>query len=215
MGCLMANNPPAEPAPQEMGKGANPHPVSSASLLYLHGFKSSPLSAKAVQLAAAARARNIPFQCPALPVSAREAIALAEELMAAMAGPVTLVGSSLGGYYATWLAERHGCRAVLVNPAVVAHLSLEQYLGPQANYHTGERFDFTADHIAQLRALDIPAITRPERYWLLAEIGDEVLDYRQAVAKYAGAKQTVLAGGDHSFSRWGDYLDAILTFAQS
>ena len=184
-------------------------------LLYLHGFKSSPLSAKAVQLGAAAQARGIPFQCPALPVSAREAIVQAEALMAAMTGPVTLVGSSLGGYYATWLAERHGCRAVLVNPAVVAHLSLEQYLGPQANYHTGEHFDFTLDHIAQLRALEVPAITRPERYWLLAETGDEVLDYRQAVAKYARAKQTVLAGGDHSFSRWGDYLDAILTFAQS
>ncbi|HTH40574.1 MAG TPA: YqiA/YcfP family alpha/beta fold hydrolase [Rhodocyclaceae bacterium] len=210
----MANNPSADQASKQIGEGAASHPAKASSLLYLHGFKSSPLSAKAVQLAAAAWTRGIPFQCPALPVSARESIALAEELMAAMPGPVTLVGSSLGGYYATWLAERHGCRAVLVNPAVVAHLSLEQYLGPQANYHTGERFDFTPDHIAQLRALEVPAITRPERYWLLVETGDEVLDYRQAVAKYAGARQTVLTGGDHSFSRWGDYLDAILTFAQ-
>lgn len=182
-------------------------------LLYLHGFKSSPRSAKSQQLAERAAQRGVPFLCPQLPVSAFDAITLAERLMAASAEPVTLVGSSLGGFYATWLAEKHGCRAVLVNPAVVAHLSLEQYLGPQANYHTGEVFEFTRDHIAQLRALEVPAITRPERYWLLAETGDEVLDYRQAVAKYAGAKQTVLQGGDHSFTRWPEYMDAIIDFA--
>ncbi|HEX5392018.1 MAG TPA: YqiA/YcfP family alpha/beta fold hydrolase [Rhodocyclaceae bacterium] len=182
-------------------------------LLYLHGFKSSPRSAKSQQLAERAAQRNIPFACPQLPVSAAESIALAEAIMAKSATPVTLVGSSLGGFYATWLAEKHGCRAVLVNPAVVAHLSLEQYLGPQANFHTGEEFEFTRDHIAQLHALEVPAITRPERYWLLAETGDEVLDYLQAVAKYVGAKQTVLEGGDHSFSRWGEYMDGIIDFA--
>lgn len=184
-------------------------------LLYLHGFKSSPRSAKSQQLAERAAQRGVNFACPQLPVSADEAIALAESLMAKSDEPVTLVGSSLGGYYATWLAEQHGCRAVLVNPAVVAHLSLEPYLGPQANYHTGEQFEFTRDHIAQLRALDVPAITRPERYWLLAETGDEVLDYRQAVAKYVGAKQTVLEGGDHSFTRWGEFMDAIIDFSLS
>jgi predicted esterase YcpF (UPF0227 family) len=182
-------------------------------LLYLHGFKSSPSSAKSQQLAERAAQRCVSFVCPQLPVSANEAIALVEGLMAKSAEPVTLVGSSLGGHYATWLAEKHGCRAVLVNPAVVAHLSLEQYLGPQANYHTGEKFEFTRDHIAQLHALDVPAITRPERYWLLAETGDEVLDYRHAVAQYAGAKQTVLEGGNHSFSRWGEYMDSIIDFS--
>lgn len=182
-------------------------------LLYLHGFKSSPRSAKAVQLATAAKARNIPFFCPALPVSAKAAIALAEGLIAGAPAPVTLVGSSLGGYYATWLAERHGCKAILVNPAVVAHLSLEQYLGPQANFHTGETFEFTRQHIEELRALEVLRLTRPERYWLLVETGDEVLDYRQAVARYAGARQTVLPGGDHSFTRWTEYLDEIFSFA--
>ena len=103
---------------------------------------------------------------------------------------------------------------MVVNPAVIAPLSLENYLGRQSNLYTGETFDFTAEHIAELRAIDVPAITRPERYWLLAETGDEVLDYRHAVARYAGARQTVLAGGDHGFSRWNDYLDDILTFAE-
>ena len=86
-----------------------------------------------------------------------------------------MVGSSLGGYYATWLTERHGLRAVLVNPAVVAPLALESFVGMQDNLYTGERFEFTAQHLDELRALEVAAITRPERYWLLAETGDEVL----------------------------------------
>ncbi|HEY3431547.1 MAG TPA: YqiA/YcfP family alpha/beta fold hydrolase [Rhodocyclaceae bacterium] len=187
--------------------------MANGCLIYLHGFKSSPLSAKAEQMKAAAAARGVPFACPALPVSARETISLIEELMAQSREPVTLVGSSLGGFYATWLAEQHGCQAVLVNPAVVAHLSLEHYLGPQTNFHTGESFEFTRLHIAELRALEVPAITRPERYWLLLEEGDEVLDYRLAVARYRGARQTVLPGGDHSFTRWPQYLAAVLDFA--
>lgn len=162
---------------------------------------------------AAAEARGVPFACPALPVSAREAVTLVEVLIAQAPAPVTLVGSSLGGFYATWLAERHDCRAVLVNPAVIAHLSLEHYLGPQTNFHTGERFEFTRRHIAELEALEVPAITRPGRYWLLAEEGDEVLDYRLAVTRYRGARQTVLPGGDHSFTRWPAYLDPVLDFA--
>lgn len=188
-------------------------------IIYLHGFRSAPQSHKAQALAAHMQARGLEsqFWCEQLPVSARAAIALIEARIAQARStnlPTTLVGSSLGGYYATWLAECHGLKAVVVNPAVIAPLSLENYLGRQSNLYTGETFDFTAEHIAELRAIDVPAITRPERYWLLAETGDEVLDYRHAVARYAGARQTVLEGGDHGFSRWNDYLDDILTFAE-
>jgi predicted esterase YcpF (UPF0227 family) len=188
-------------------------------ILYLHGFRSAPASTKARVLAARMAELGLEeaFWCPQLPVSARAAIALVEAKIArcrATGGPApTLVGSSLGGYYATWLAERHELRAVLVNPAVVAPLSLEPYLGRQTHLYTGEAFDFTEAHIRELRELDLPALTRPERYWLLVEEGDEVLDYRHAVRRYAGARQTVLPGGDHSFTRWGDYLDPILEFA--
>lgn len=158
------------------------------------------------------------FWCEQLPVSPAKAIALAEEAIASArrhsdSPAPTLVGSSLGGYYATWLAERYDLPAVLVNPAVVAPLSLEAWVGPQTNLYTGETFDFTHEHIAQLRALEVERITRPERYWLLVETGDELLDYRAAVRKYAGAHQTVLEGGDHGFSRWPDYLDEVLAFA--
>jgi len=190
-------------------------------IIYLHGFRSAPASIKAQALARHMAAKGLAheFWCEQLPVSPRDAIALVEAQIARCrrerpdVAP-TLAGSSLGGFYATWLAERHGLAAVLVNPAVVAPLALESYIGPQTNLYTGERFDFTPQYIADLRALEVPAITRPERYWLLAETGDEVLDYRDAVAKYAGARQTVLEGGDHGFSRWNDYLDDVLAFAR-
>ena len=190
-------------------------------IIYLHGFRSAPASTKAQALKQHMSALGLAdaFWCEQLPVSARESIALIEAQIdrarrSTTGVAPTLVGSSLGGYYATWLAEQHGLRAVLVNPAVVAPLSLESYVGLQTNLYTNESFEFTPAHIDELRAIDVPAITRPERYWLLAETGDEVLDYRHAVSKYAGAQQTVLPGGDHGFSRWPDYLDAVIHFAE-
>lgn len=184
-------------------------------ILYLHGFRSAPAShkARALQQHMLERGPGEAFWCEQLPVAPDAALALIEAQIARCATPPTLVGSSLGGYYATVLAERHGLRAVLVNPAVLAPLSLSAYVGPQTNLYTGETFQFTAAHVDALRAMAVTRITRPERYWLLVETGDELLDYRHAVTLYAGARQTVLEGGDHSFTRWGDYLDGILRFA--
>jgi predicted esterase YcpF (UPF0227 family) len=125
----------------------------------------------------------------------------------------TLVGSSLGGYYATYLAEKYDLQAVLINPAVVAHIALAEYLGPQVNLYTGETFVFTLDHIAELSALEVPRLSRPERFWLLAETGDELLDYRQAVTRYAGARQTIIEGGDHGFQHFGEFIDPIIDLA--
>ena len=183
-------------------------------LLYLHGFRSSPQSWKARLLAAAMAERGLAdrFHCPDLAHDPRQAIAQAEAILAAHPGPCTLVGSSLGGYYATWLSERHGLPTVLINPAVVAPLSLEAYLGPQENLYTGEVFEFTREHIAALQQLELAAVT-PQRYWLLVEAGDEVLDCREAVRRYAGARQTVLPGGDHSFTRFPEYIPQIIEFA--
>lgn len=181
-------------------------------ILYLHGFTSGPQSFKARALHAHLHRRGVAdrFLCPQLPPSPAAAIALADSLVRP---GTTLVGSSLGGYYATWLAERHHLKAVLVNPAVVARLSFERFVGPQKNLYTGEAFEFTRDHVDELRALDVPVLSHPDRFWLLLEQGDEVLDYRQAVERYPGSRQTVLAGGDHSFTRWLDYLDEITRFA--
>ena len=183
-------------------------------ILYLHGFTSGPQSHKAQALGARMRERGLGdrFLSPQLPASPREAIALATGLIARH-GVTTVVGSSLGGYYATYLAETFDLKAVLVNPAVVAHLSLQKYIGPQRWLYTGEAFDFGPEQIDELRAIEVPVLSKPERFWLLVEEGDETLDYRNAVARYAGARQTVLPGGDHSFTRWGDYLDPIIEFA--
>ena len=176
----------------------------------------------------AARGIGDCFVCPQLPASPKAAIALAESLLtssllAAAVGAsdtpsnratsATIVGSSLGGYYATWLAEKHDLNAVLVNPAVASPISLEKYLGPQTWLYSGEEFELTRAHLDEMRALYLPTLSRPERFWLLAEEGDETLDFRQAVARYQGARQTVLPGGDHSFTRWDDYLDGIIEFA--
>ena len=153
------------------------------------------------------------FICPQLPASPRAAIALAENLIDRH-GVSTVVGSSLGGYYATYLAETFDLGAVLVNPAVVAHLSLKDYVGPQRWLYSGDAFEFTRDHVEELRAIAVPVLSKPQHFWLLVEEGDETLDYRHAVSRYTGARQTVLPGGDHSFTRWNDYLDSIIDFDQ-
>ena len=183
-------------------------------ILYLHGFTSGPQSHKAQALDARMRERGLgeKFVCPQLPASPRAAIMLAEGLIARH-GVTTVVGSSLGGYYATYLAETFDLKAVLVNPAVVAHLSLQKYIGPQRWLYTSEAFDVGLEHIEELRAIAVPVLKMPQRFWLLVEEGDETLDYRHAVSRYAGARQTVLPGGDHSFTRWNDYLDPIIAFA--
>lgn len=161
----------------------------------------------------AARGLEAQFACPALPPLAGDAIREIERLLDRHAAtPPCLVGSSLGGLYATCLAEKRGVRAVLVNPAIDPHVGLRAYLGPQRNLHTGEPYELTEKHLEQWQALYPPAIT-PSRYLLLVETGDEVLDYRRAIARYAGAEQVVVPGGDHALQSFPDHLPRILRFA--
>ena len=184
-------------------------------ILYLHGFRSSPQSFKARLMGQRMAELGLQAQylCPQLPASPAGAIALAESLVAGIdATQLTVVGSSLGGFYATWLAERHGCRAVLLNPAVKPPHDLESYVGVSTQYHSDEPFEFKRDYIAELQALTVPAISRPERYFLLAATGDEVLDWREMVAHYPGARQTVIQGSDHGIAEFADYLDEVLAF---
>jgi predicted esterase YcpF (UPF0227 family) len=184
-------------------------------IVYLHGFNSSPASGKARQLGdwLAGLGRIAEYYCPALPNGPREAIAKVEAALArSKPESVTLVGSSLGGFYATWLAEKHGWKAVLVNPAVHAQTLLRDALGMQTNWHTGEKWCLTEAHLAELAALDVARITQPERYLVLLQTGDEVLDYRSAEAYYAGARQVVETGGDHGFAGFERHFPLILDF---
>ncbi len=184
-------------------------------ILYLHGFRSSPLSMKSRLLAAQMQAlgRSEEWRCPQLPASPKLAIKLALSLVKDVTpAQLTIIGSSLGGYYATWLAEQLGCRAVLLNPAIVPLLDLEQHVGVTTAFHSDEPFEFRRDYIDELRAYAVPAITQPERYFLLAATGDEVLDYRDMVAHYAGARQTIIDGSDHGISEFADYVAPVLQF---
>jgi predicted esterase YcpF (UPF0227 family) len=190
-------------------------------ILYLHGFRSSPKSYKArvVHQRMAQLGRASALICPQLPASPKAAMELVLNLVGrhAAQGPARLaiVGSSLGGFYATWLAERFGCRAVLINPAVDPLKDLDKHVGVSTAWHSDEPFEFKREYIAELADLKVAHITRPERYFLLAATGDEVLDYRDMVAHYAGARQHVIEGGDHAVSNFEQYVDEVLDFCRA
>jgi len=151
------------------------------------------------------------YACPALPPLADQAISTLERAL----GPNDcFIGSSLGGFYATYLAEKHGLKAVLINPAIDPHVGLRAYLGPQKNLHTGEPYELTEAHLRQWEKLYVPRIS-PQRYLLIVETGDEVLDYRHAVQRYAGAEQVVVQGGDHSLQSFPQHLPRILEFSRA
>ena len=182
-------------------------------IVYLHGFNSSPQSHKAQVLKRYMEERGLgrDYACPALPVSAQAALDLIERTVEGR-GPVCYLGSSLGGFYATYMVEKHGGKAVLINPAIDPHVGLRAYLGPQKNLFTGEPYQLTEKHLSEWQAAYVPKVT-PARYLLLVETGDEVLDYRRAVERYAGAEQVVVQGGDHSLQSFPTQLPRILAFA--
>jgi predicted esterase YcpF (UPF0227 family) len=166
--------------------------------------------------AALARAgREADFVCPQLPVSPRAAaeIALAS---AQLEDPqrLAVVGSSLGGYYATWIAERLGCRAVLLNPAVRPYTHLRSRVGEQSDYHTGRTVQVLPEHLDELRALETPPITQPQRYLLVAATGDELLDYREMLERYAGCVTHLVEGSDHALSDFERHLPVVLRFCE-
>lgn len=184
-------------------------------LIYIHGFNSSSGSGKSRELKAWLEAHGLGevFACPDLPHRPAEAIALLETLIARSQGNAKLIGSSLGGFYATHLAERLGLKAVHINPCVACHEKLAREVGQlQTNWHTGQEYYFTQSHLDELKALHRPGLLHPENHLLLVETGDEVLDYREAVAYFQGARQIVIEGGDHGFSRFSEYIPALLEF---
>jgi hypothetical protein len=183
-------------------------------LIYIHGFNSSARSFKARLMAArmAQLGCEADFLCPDLSPDPRAAITVLEALVLRQgAQKPCLVGSSLGGFYATWLAEQHGLNTVLINPAVRPYDLLSTSVGPQTNLYTGAQYELTREHVAALRELEVERIT-PERYLLITRTGDEVLDYRDAVEKYRGCEQIVIEGGDHGFGDFGSYADRALAF---
>jgi len=183
-------------------------------ILYLHGFLSSPASGKArlMQAAMMAMGRGDDFVCPALPVSPRAAADVLFAL-AQLEVPerLAVVGSSLGGFYATWLAERIGCRAALLNPAIRPYNHLFTEPGERTDY-AGNVVQIQPEFSDELRALATGPITRPDRYFLVAATGDQVIDYRDMLETYAGCRTRLIEGSDHALSDFPAYLPEVLDF---
>jgi len=189
-----------------------------AALLYIHGFLSSPLSFKAQQTREwlAAKHPEIDYHCPQLSPYPAQTQQLLEQLVESLLPePIYLMGSSLGGFWATWLAEKYNLRALLINPAVKPQEFIPKYVGLELkSYHTDDIYHLHAHHIDEIKLVDVKP-QRLDNYWLLVQTGDETLDYRKAVEKYAGCKQTVEEGGDHAFQGYERYLENGLAFLRS
>jgi predicted esterase YcpF (UPF0227 family) len=187
-------------------------------VLYLHGFRSSPLSAKARSMGTWMRAHRpeVRWWCPQLPPSPREAMALVFEQLASWpVERIAVVGSSLGGFYATVVAERTGCKAALLNPAINPARDLAGYIGDLTSFHDpDDHFYFRAEYVTQLRLMTPREITRPERYCAVIAKGDEVLDWREMTARYPGAAIRLLDGGDHALTDFDEHLPFILRHLQ-
>ena len=184
-------------------------------LLYLHGFRSSPQSFKARRMATwvATHAPDVTWCCPQLPPSPRSAIGLIED--AVIGWPresMAVVGSSLGGFYATVLAERLGCRSVLLNPAVDPARDLARHIGETTQWHSDETFFFRPEFVDELRALCPHELTRLARYFAVIATGDEVLSWREMSERYRGAHLRIVEGSDHGLTDFDDHLPHVLRF---
>jgi uncharacterized protein len=188
--------------------------MPTTHLLYLHGFRSSPQSAKARLMAQhmAAQHPGVVWLCPQLPPSPQAAMELVDQATADWpAGSMAVVGSSLGGFYATWVAEQRGCRAVLLNPAVFPARDLAKYIGSQTQWHApDEAFYFKAAYVQELQGLAGLALQQPQNYLALIAKGDEVLDWHEMLARYGAAQVLLLEGGDHALSDFATHLPRVM-----
>ncbi len=188
-------------------------------LLYLHGFRSSPQSSKARAVAQRVQQMHpgVTWWCPQLPPSPREAMALVAEGTAGWPqASMAVVGSSLGGFYATWVAARTGCRAVLLNPAVHPARDLQKHIGAQTSWHDPQdHFFFRPEFIAELQALECPGQPAPAQVLAIIAKGDEVLDWREMQQRYPGSRTRLLEGGDHALSDFDHaHIDTVFDFFQ-
>lgn len=189
--------------------------------IYVHGFNSSPQSMKAQLLREVLSRQGLEqrLRVPALSHWPAQAIEQLVQEIGSADGPVTLIGSSLGGYYSTWLvehAERFSTQlnAVLVNPAVYPYRLLEAWLGENQNLYTAENYQLTEQHLQQLLALNCDSLRDPSRYLVLLQTGDETLDYREACDKYGACEQFIQPGGSHGFEQFERLIPSIQAFAE-
>jgi predicted esterase YcpF (UPF0227 family) len=153
------------------------------------------------------------WYCPQLLASPKESMAMVMKYIdQTPADNIVIIGSSLGGFYTNYLAERYACKAIALNPAVRAARELAPHVGMLTTYDNDEPFDFRPEYIDELKALQVEKITSPERYFLIAAKGDELLDWKEMVEFYEGANQLVLEGSDHGIADYGNHLPKVLEF---
>ena len=195
--------------------------MPSTLLVYLHGFRSSPRSSKAVMTGEAVKAMStadnpIEWYCPQLLASPMQSMDMVtEHIERSKADRIVVIGSSRGGFYANYLAEKYGCKAVALNPAVFAAKELAPHVGMMTSYDSDEPFDFRPEYIDELKALQVERISDPRRYFLIAAKGDELLDWNEMSAFYPGAKQLILEGSDHGIADYPEHLPKVLEFISS
>ena len=184
------------------------------NILYIHGFNSSPLSMKA-ELTRQYFSKHHPtirFHCPQIASSPKVVVAQLDAIVARASDEKWLfIGSSLGGYFATYLAEKYHAKAALINPAVKPYELLKDYLGEQINPYTNECYQVKSQHMIELKILERENISK-NNYMVMLQTGDEVLDYQQAVEKYRHCQLVVEQGGDHSFINYENSLPKIALF---
>lgn len=192
--------------------------MKKTSVLYLHGFRSSPQSSKAVMIRQALELIGVHTECPALDIAPRVAIAQIEAAIddcLTQTDSIGLIGSSLGGFYASYVMETHPqrarFRAALLNPAPWPARDLRDYVGELPAWHSGEVLTFRNEYLDDLAALEV-GLTAPERYLLVAATGDEVLDWKEMVARYPGAAQHLIQGSDHGLSDFDQHWPVVREF---
>ena len=189
-------------------------------LVYLHGFRSSPNSNKAVMTGEAVRSLSTPdnayeWYCPQLLASPKQSIDMVvKHIDQSKADRIVIIGSSLGGFYTNYLVEKYQCKGIALNPAVYAARELEPHVGMMTAYDSDEPFDFKAEYIDELRALQVDKITNPGRYFLIAAKGDELLDWKEMSTFYTGAKQLIIEGSDHGIADYANHLPAVIEFIE-
>ncbi len=192
--------------------------MTKTLVVYLHGFRSSPRSSKAVLTGESVKAlstvnQSFEWFCPQLLASPKASMDMViERIEASTYDRLVIMGSSLGGYYANYLAEKYGCKAVALNPAVRAPRELAPHVGMLTAYDTNEPYDFRPEYIQELSDFQVDAITNPGRYFLMAAKGDELLDWKEMVDFYKGAEQLVLEGSDHGIAEYPEHLPKVLEF---